>query len=450
MRRNRIFSINAISLLFVLFSGLGSLVEAKTPKPIITATGNSISFSDINRRLKKLLRDLGEPTWTNKELNRLNYSVYAYLKAFTGRQYNQTIAALRRGDRYRPIIRKNLVRHKVPLAFEALPMAESAYRFNAQSKAGARGLWQYMPASARQYGLHVGKKLDERTDPSLSSDAGARYLHYLNRKFGKISVLLSIAAYNAGEGRIARIIKKSGLKNGKPGYPRVIRYLPKETRGYVPEFLAAVMILNDPEHFGFPVSHQYPHDYIQLNQPLAIKKIAALSKLPISKVRLLNPELKQYARTPTNNFIIRLPSAAALRLNNKLSKSTLWNPIANPILLTSKTEKLQTKWPKSELHIVYKVRKGNNLGGIAKMFKVGINVLRKRNRITNNQIQIGQSIIIPIKKAIDRMYYKVRSGDNLGLIAQRLGISIYHLKFVNGVTNPRRLRPGQKLFYYAS
>ncbi len=445
----RMISVTTLSVLLFV-SVFSSQIQAKTPKALITSTGKSVPFSDTRNRLTHLLHELGEPSWTRKELNRLSKTVHAYLNAFTGRQYDKTLEALQRGDRYRPMIRAKLARAKIPLAFEALPMAESAYRFNARSRAGARGLWQYMPASARHYGLHVGRKLDERTDPARSTDAAVKYLKFLNRKFGKISILLSVAAYNAGEGRIAGVVRRSGIKSGKRGYSRVLRYLPKETRGYVPEFLAAALLVKDPGHFGFPVSKQRMHHYVQIRDPLSINKIAQLTKLPVAKVHQLNPELRKFSRTPANNFMLRLPSNAALQLDNKLAKAKvkIWKPVSNPISLTSTNRNTQIASKKSSTHTTYKVHKGNNLGGIAKIFAVPIQDLRKRNNIQGNRIHIGQSLIIPNKKKLNRKVYRVRSGDNLGLIAQRLGVPIQHLKFVNGVTNPRRLRPGQRLVYY--
>jgi membrane-bound lytic murein transglycosylase D len=348
------------------------------------------------------------------------------------------------------MIRNKLKHANISLSFEALAMAESAFRFNAKSPAGARGLWQYMPASARHYGLHISHKLDERTDPALSTDAAIKYLKFLNKKFGKISVLLSIAAYNAGEGRIAGVVRRSGIKSGKRGYSRIIRFLPKETRGYVPEFLAAALILKNPSYFGFPVQKKQPHRYVQLRQSQSIKKIAQLSLLPIKKIRQLNPELKKYSSTPSNNFIIRLPTKAAARLKNKLaSKAILWKSYTKPISLAlSASVGKQKKNSSRKPQVVYQVRKGNHLGGIAKMFGVPIRDLRKKNQIHKNQIQVGQLLIIPIKKQLNKKTYRVKAGDNLGLIAQRLGVSIQHLKFVNGVINPRRLRLGQKLVYY--
>lgn len=434
--------------MLILFNVLNSSSSAKTPKALITSSGNKIPFTETRTRLGNLLDDLGEPTWTPTELTRLTRTVHAYLHAFTGRQYDKTREALQRGDRYRPMIRKKLAASKIPLAFEALPMAESAYRYNANSRAGARGLWQYMPASARDYGLHVSKKLDERTDPVRSTDAALKYLSFLNRKFGKISVLLSVAAYNAGEGRIAKVVRRSGIKTGTRGYSRVLPYLPKETRGYVPEFLAAALILKDPSHFGFPVSKRQKYQYVQIKSPLSIKKIAQLAKLPLAKFRQLNPELKKLGNTPTHNFIIRLTSKEAQQLQKNLTTASLWQSNIPPVLLTSMGKRIHIKDQKSSSKVVYKVQRGNHLGGIADLFSVPIKTLRAANNFLGNRIKIGQSLIIPIKNFIHKKIYQVKSGDSLGLIAQRLGIPIHHLRFVNGVTRSRRIQPGQKLVYY--
>ena len=454
MLNYRMFRVNTLLIIFSLSFLSPQLVLAKTPKAIITSSGKAIPFKDTRIRVHKLLRSLGEPTWTKKELTRLTRSVHSYLRAFSGRQFDATLAALRRGDRYRPMLRAKLARAKIPLAFEALPMAESAYRFNARSKAGARGLWQYMPASARQYGLHVSRKLDQRTDPAMATDAALDYLKYLNRKFGKVSILLSVAAYNAGEGRIGRVVRRSGIKSGKRGYSRVLRFLPKETRGYVPEFLAAAILVKSPAYYGFPTTTQRTHQYVQVRKPLTVQKIANISKMSLANVQQLNPELKKYKRTPTNNYFIRLPNKAAVRLKNQLAdQAKLWKPVSSPITLEHVTQQAHAAKAKKAnkkfgSHTVYTVNKGNNLGGIADIFSVPIKDIRQINNVRGNRIHVGQALIIPTKKNLDRKVYRVRSGDNLGSIAQRLGIGVSHLKFVNGVTNPRRLRLGQKLIYY--
>ncbi|HHJ39775.1 MAG: hypothetical protein AXA67_06680 [Methylothermaceae bacteria B42] len=466
-------SLAGLSLLLIFFIGFADTLEAKTPKPIVTASGKKISTNDVRHRLQRLLRELGEPRWSRRELNRLTRSVSAYLRAFTGRQYDKTLAALRRGDRYRPMIRAKLARAGLPLAFEALPMAESAFRFNARSRTGARGLWQYMPASARHYGLKVGRKVDHRTDPARATDAAIKYLKFLTRKFRRTSVLLAVAAYNAGEGRIARVVRRSGVKNRRRGYSHVLRFLPRETRGYVPEFLAAALILKDPKHFGFPVSGRKNYRFAQVRNPMPVKKLARLANIPVSTLKSLNPELKKYRRIPSSNFLVRLPAKAAWRLDKKLPSTKLWKPVTTQIALNQRIQQSFKPAPKTpaqaqsvkvakkkavkktiskstSTQLVYRVKKGNYLGGIAKMFGVSVEQLRRVNHIRGNRIKVGQSLVIPINKTLTRKFYRVRSGDNLGVIARRLGIPIKHLKFVNGVTNPRRLRPGQQLYYYDS
>ncbi len=426
-------------------------VQAKSQKPIVTSTGNRISIAEISRRLHRLLRELGEPRWSRRELDRLTRSVSAYLRAFTGRQYDKTLAALRRGDRYRPMIRAKLARAGLPLAFEALPMAESAFRFDARSRSGARGLWQYMPASARHYGLKVGRRVDHRADPARATDAAVKYLKFLNRKFAKTSVLLTVAAYNAGEGRIARVIRKSGMKGRRRGYSHVLRYLPKETRGYVPEFLAAALILKAPAFFGFPITRERTYRYVQNQDSLSVRKVANLAGIQPAGLLKLNPELRQYRRTPTSNYFIRLPVKAARRLDRKLATAKVFGPVMPQISLNDRFRKRTSPVAKGKgSRMVYEVKRGNNLGGIARMFGVSVQALRRVNHLRGNRIVAGQRLIIPGHKALIRKHYRVRRGDNLGVIARRLGVPVKHLMFVNGVTDPRRLRPGQRLFYYAS
>ena len=429
---------------------LSPVAAAKSPKPIVTQTGAKLSQADIRRRLQRLLRELGEPRWSRRELDRLICSVSAYLRAFTGRQYEKTLIALRRGDRYRPMIRAKLARAGLPLAFEALPMAESAYRFNARSRSRARGLWQFMAPSARHYGLKVGRLVDQRTDPARATDAAVKYLKFLNRKFAKTSVLLTIAAYNAGEGRIARVVRRSGVKNRRRGYSHVLRYLPKETRGYVPEFLAAALILKDPAHFGFPVTRKAAYRYAQIQDPQSIHRLAQLAGIPVKRLLALNPELKAYRRTPSSNYLVRLPKYAARRLDLKLAGVKIWRPVGRTIALRQ-SYKGQHVARKNGNQAIYQVKHGNTLIGIAKTFGVSVKALRQTNGLRGNRIVVGQTLIIPGKKRLARRkYYRVKAGDNLGRIARRLGVSVKHLMQINGVTDPRRLRPGQQLYYYDS
>lgn len=319
-------------------------------------------------------------------------------------------------------------------------MAESAFRYDARSSQGAYGLWQFMPASARRYDLHVSSRLDERADPVRATHAALKYLKDINKKFGRISILLSIAAYNAGEGRIQGIVRKSGISRKARGYSRIVGFLPKETRGYVPEFLAAALIIKNPDFFGFPVSEAHNHHYVQIPKAQSLDTLVKLSDISRNTLHTLNPELGKRGRTPTNNFILRLPENAAIQLNKRLPAAIPWKPATNPIDLKRQL--------KARTQLVYTVRTGNYLGGIADLFNVSINQLRQWNKINGNKIKAGQRLIIHTKNPLMRKFYRIRPGDILGLIAQTLGVSIDHLMFINGMNNPRRLRIGNRLFYY--
>lgn len=427
-------------LCFVLIVGnyVGNVVAGT--RPIVNAKGEEIFQVHVQDRLVRLLWELGEPAWPKKEIVRMMNPVFSYLRAFTERQFDRTLAALQRGDKYRPMIRKQLRKYKLPLPLEALPMAESAFRYDAHSSQGAYGLWQFMPASARRYDLQVSSLLDERADPVRSTNAALKYLKDINKKFGRISILLSIAAYNAGEGRIQDIVRKSGISRKTRGYSRIVRFLPKETRGYVPEFLAAALIMKDPAFLGFPVTKSNDHRYVQIPKTYSLDKLVKLTNISSNTLYVLNPELGKRGRTPTNNFIVRLPNKAAIQLNKRLPASIAWQPATNPIDLKHQL--------KAKTQLIYTVRTGNYLGGIADLFNVRIKDLRNWNKIQGNKIKAGQHIFIHTKKPLMQKFYRIRSGDNLGLIAQRLGVSMDHLLFINGMNNPRRLRIGNRLFYY--
>ena len=425
---------------FTLIAGnfIGNVVAGT--RPIVTVNGEEIFPVHIQDRLVRLLRELGEPAWPKNEIVRMMNPVFSYLRAFTGRQFDRTLAALQRGDKYRPMIRMRLRKHKLPLALEALPMAESAFRYDARSSQGAYGLWQFMPETARRYDLHVSSQLDERADPLHATNSALKYLKDINKKFGRISILLTIAAYNAGEGRIQGVVGKSGISRKARGYSRIVRFLPKQTRGYVPEFLAAALIIKDPAFFGFPVSKSHDHRYVQIPKAYSLDKLVKLTNISSNTLYELNPELGKHERTPTNNFILRLPKKTAIQLNKHLPTSISWQPATNPIDL-----KYQRK---AKTQLVYTARTGNYLGGIADLFNIPIKDLRKWNQIKGNNIKAGQRIVIQTKSALIRKFYRIRSGDNLRSIAQTLGVSIYHLMFINGMNNPRHLRIGNRLFYY--
>ncbi len=174
-----------------------------------------------------------------------------YLTYFTGPARARMAEWLARGSQYRPAIESKLTRAGLPPEFAYLPIIESGFSNSAVSRAGAVGMWQFMPETARELGLRVDPLVDERRDPTRSTDAAIRHLGDLTRTFG--SPLLAAAAYNGGAGRVSRGLEK--LSGATPNFFALAdrKLLPKETRDYVPQLLAAAAIGRDPGRFGFSV-----------------------------------------------------------------------------------------------------------------------------------------------------------------------------------------------------
>lgn len=177
--------------------------------------------------------------------------VNSWIKRFTGPGRGSFATYLSRMDKYEGMISKKLAARRMPQDLIYLAMIESGFNPTAKSPVSARGLWQFMGPTARQYGLKIGRKVDERTNPARSTDAALTYLSSLHKRFG--SWYLAAAAYNTGQGRVARIMKQvTGRTKGTDAdYYRISSRLPQETRDYVPKMIAAARIGNNPEKYGF-------------------------------------------------------------------------------------------------------------------------------------------------------------------------------------------------------
>jgi membrane-bound lytic murein transglycosylase D len=177
--------------------------------------------------------------------------VESWIKRFTGSQRRSMAIYLERKTRYEDLITTKLAQRGMPKDLIYLAMIESGFNPRAKSPVAARGLWQFMSPTARQYGLKVTRRVDERTNPARSTDAAIRYLNTLHKRFG--SWYLAAAAYNTGQGRVARIMRQeTGRTRGSDAdYYRIAHRLPKETRDYVPKLIAAARIGNNPAAYGF-------------------------------------------------------------------------------------------------------------------------------------------------------------------------------------------------------
>ncbi len=209
---------------------------------------------------------------------------------------------------YRPIFEEAIERYGIPYELAYLPVIESALRPNAVSPAGAAGLWQFIPSTGKMYGLVINTLVDERRDPVKSTDAACRYLKNMYDRFGDWS--LAIAGYNCGEGAVLKALARSGGKEGKTFWD-IYKFLPKETRGYVPAFIGATYIMTYYcEHGITPMAASLPEssDTIKVSRDVRLSKVASTCGISLDQMKALNPQFRQDI-VPAN-YAIRLPSDA--------------------------------------------------------------------------------------------------------------------------------------------
>jgi membrane-bound lytic murein transglycosylase D len=386
-----------------------------------------------------------------------NNRVHGFIDYFTIRDREYTRMVQRRKDLYFPIFERKLKEYGLPDELKYLSIIESGLNPRATSRARAVGLWQFMSGTGHYMGLRSDWYIDERMDPEKATDAACRYLQMLYSMFNDWH--LALAAYNSGPGTVKYAIRKSGYKKT---FWEVFNRLPRETRSYVPQFIAIIYAMNyAPEHNLVEMAREQvpPHDTIQVRQFLNFKTFASLTGTCVEDMQLLNPAVLRGA-LPDNGqtHSLRVPvwSKAALAGNratildsaSKIGKQEL-EALAKNSYGTTYGREVQ----------IYRVQSGDVLGSIAARFGVRVNDLKKWNAIHGNTIRVGQrlnvwtykpgalasrltpSIVIPPNSKT----YTVQPGDTLWDISKKVpGISVEKIKSLNNLKNSK-LQPGQKL-----
>lgn len=329
-----------------------------------------------------------------------NQHVRGFIDMYTQRRRRQVSYLLGMGDYYFRIFEEVLEKHKLPLELRYLPVIESAMNATAVSRAGAAGLWQFMLATGRMYGLEVNSLVDERLDPYKSTHAAAEFLKNLFEIYGDWHLV--IAAYNCGPGNVNKAIRRAG---GQHDYWAIYPFLPRETRGYVPIFIAANYAMHYAHAHGICKAEiDYPRtvDTVVVHQRLHFEQIAAVLNVPVDHLRLLNPQyklniipgdLKPYAvalpLNMTGRFIDKLDEIASYKadslINNRRGSVT---PSGSQTAAVSESKSRQG-------NITYHtVKKGQTLGGIAARYGVSVNKLKQWNSISGTMIREGQKLKI--------------------------------------------------------
>ncbi len=357
--------------------------------------------------------------------------VRAVVAEFSGPLRRSFGAALRRGDRYLPMIREALLAEGLPEELAYLSLVESHFVTDARSPAGAVGMWQFIEGTARLSGLRVDWWVDERLDPELSTRAAARHLKELYGKFGNWD--LALAAYNAGVGGVGRALAAGGL--GCYWELAAAGGLRPETCRYVPKFWAAVAIAREPLAFGFeperPGSSGPEADTVWVESPVDLAAAARVAGVATAVLEELNPALLRGCTPPgSDRYPLRVPRGDGDRVTAGLRAL----PAA---------ERLSFRR--------HEVRRGETLGGIARQYGTTADVVAQLNGVgARSKLRLGSALVIPVagggsRPAATAKPYVVKAGDTASAIAARHGLKTQDLLRRNGLTAASVLRPGDRL-----
>jgi membrane-bound lytic murein transglycosylase D len=425
-----------------------------------------------------------------------NETVRNFIGLYTIRKRELTAYMLGLSNFYFPIFEEALERYQLPNELKYLPIIESALNPKALSRAGASGLWQFMIGTGKLYGLEINSYIDERNDPIKSSDAAARYLRDLYGIYGDWHVV--IAAYNCGPGNINKAVRRSG---GKQSYWDIYYSLPRETRGYIPVFIAASYVMNyGKEHLLIASEPKFKTvtDTIEIHNYLNFEQISALINVSIEELRQLNPQYRRdiIPASLGKPYLLRLPTEAISAYIDNEILIFAYNRdkyFPNNMLVPLKGKVRNAKGTSAEgmREVTHVVKSGENLGSIASKYRVSLNDLKEWNDLRKKTLHIGQRITLYVpgkslksKDAVlekpkvetqtlaiqpssvsttkmsvasadtgevststsDYIIYTVQSGDSLFTIAKKFpGISDADLRAFNNIRNVRGLYPGQQL-----
>lgn len=325
-----------------------------------------------------------------------NHVVKSYIQRYTQRNPKQLAALQQRADCYFPLFTDALGKHGLPYELCYLPVIESALNPTAHSPVGAAGLWQFMPSTGRLYGLEINSLIDERMDPVKSTEAACRFLKSLYNTFGDWN--LAIAAYNCGPGNVNKAIHRAG---GKRDFWSIYPFLPRETRGYVPIYIAAAYAMNYARLHGIcpaELDITIDSDTIQTDKRLHLLQVSEVLGIDIAELRRLNP---QYARDI-------LPGGKRYALCLPYERITDYIDLEEEILAHRADELVNNRRAEIDLAqktglnggysvngvTYYKIKRGDNLGSIAKKFHCSVKQIKKWNNLTSDNIREGKTLKI--------------------------------------------------------
>ena len=392
-----------------------------------------------------------------------NARVLAYVELMQGRLRDYISESLARGMQYLPMIQSVFRAEGIPLDLAYIPVIESGFKTNALSRASAKGPWQFMKPTAREQGLKLDWYIDERSDPEKATVAAAKYLKSLHRMF-KGDWHLVLAAYNGGMGRVQRAMKRSG-RDDFWTLSTSSKYLPRETREYVPLILAAIVVARNPTQYGFDIPAAPPIAYEKVAVPRAIdlRRVAEWTGTSIDEIQALNPELRRWT-TPVRypQYEVKVPVGTADQFATRLASA-------------SPSDFVALNW--------YTVKRGETLTTVARKLRVSRIELAEANGLSiKSRLRPGQELIVPrapatllaartqrtapdevASRAIVApgavktvrastsapLTYRVKKGDTLSSIARVFDTTVDRIKSLNRLRGSQ-IVPGDRLMIRAN
>ena len=386
-----------------------------------------------------------------------NPSLESVIKNYLKYRHNSLERLMGLSHFYFPMFEEALDKEDIPLEVKYLAIVESALKPKARSRVGATGLWQFMFATGKEYGLDVSSYVDERRDPIKSTEAAAKYLARLYKIFGDWD--LALASYNSGPGNVSKAIRRSG---GYTNYWNIRPHLPRETAGYLPAFLATMYIFEYAEEHGFkpekPLYQYVETDTIRVKQMITLDQVAEVTDVKIEELQYLNPSYKLdiIPFIKDENYTLRLPRNAICPFVANEDKIYAFAKAE-----FDKREKPLPQFFENDTKVRYRVRSGDYLGKIARKYGVRVSQIKRWNGLRSNNLKIGQRLTIYPRNPVassskpkstetkvntsGKKTYTVKQGDSLWSIAQKFdGVSVENLKSWNKISS-NKLKIGMTL-----
>ena len=416
--------------LLALQEGDGFTEQRPVPAAVDEIADLTFTFSSSPTLKEKVEQEVRETTSDLPLV--INDHVLGYINYYSTRGKGGLQSTLQRAGRYRGMISRILREEGVPQDLIYLAQAESAFQPWAVSRAGARGLWQFMRSRGREYGLEINWWVDERQDPEKSTRAAARHLKDLHEAFG--DWYLAMAAYNSGPARVQRAIQRTGYADFWELLKR--NALPRETRNYVPIILATTIVAKNPEKYGLDrVSPQLPValETVTISTPTDLRLIAETIDCSVNLLQTVNPSLLRLV-TPKGEFDLKLPAGTKQRFLERIAR-------------IPENKRVFWRW--------HRVAPGESLGKIAGRYKTTVVAIAKVNGLkVKAPLPVNAKLVIPVTSrrtahaGTVRLRYRIRWGDTLSELAQRFGVSISDLRRWNRIRGSR-LIAGRFLVIYS-